>query len=262
MAYESIKYPRTPHLEGSRLQPGDEDLDQVSFASLEGAWVVVEEKVDGANASVRFDEGAMRLQSRGHVLTGGPRERQFGLFKTWAQCHQRDLFEVLGARYVMYGEWLYAKHTVFYDRLPHYFLEFDVLDRETGLFLSTAARRRLLEGLAVVSVPVLSEGPLRGRAALEALVTASKFKSPGWRAALATAARDAGVDPERAARETDTHDQMEGLYLKVETGDACVGRLKWVRHSFLTAIADSGSHWADRPIVVNGLAEGVDLFAF
>ena len=26
------KYPRTPHLEGSRLQPGDEDLDAVPLA--------------------------------------------------------------------------------------------------------------------------------------------------------------------------------------------------------------------------------------
>ena len=25
------KYPRTPHLEGSRLQPGDEDLSRVQF---------------------------------------------------------------------------------------------------------------------------------------------------------------------------------------------------------------------------------------
>jgi len=33
-----------------------------------------------------------------------------------------------------------------------------------------------------------------------------------------------------------------------------------VRHSFLNSIAASGSHWADRPIVPNGLAPGVDLF--
>jgi hypothetical protein len=37
----------------------------------------------------------------------------------------------------MYGEWVYAKHTVFYDKLPHYFLEFDILETKTGAFLST-----------------------------------------------------------------------------------------------------------------------------
>jgi hypothetical protein len=47
---------------------------------------------------------------------------------------------------VLYGEWLYAKHTIFYDRLPQYFLEFDVLDLESDAFLSTARRRELLGG--------------------------------------------------------------------------------------------------------------------
>ena len=48
------KYPRTQHLTGSRLQPGDEDLAQIPFAELQGKFVVVEEKYDGANAGVSF----------------------------------------------------------------------------------------------------------------------------------------------------------------------------------------------------------------
>ena len=49
--------------------------------------------------------------------------------KQWANAHRDAFYEVLGSRYIMYGEWMYAKHSVFYDALPHYFLEFDVLDR-------------------------------------------------------------------------------------------------------------------------------------
>ena len=49
------KYPRTRHLVGSRLQPGDEDLDAVPMSELEGKHVVVEEKMDGANCGVSFD---------------------------------------------------------------------------------------------------------------------------------------------------------------------------------------------------------------
>jgi hypothetical protein len=40
------KYPRTPHIEGSRLQPGDEDLDSVPFSVIASQYVVVEEKVE------------------------------------------------------------------------------------------------------------------------------------------------------------------------------------------------------------------------
>src|SRR3712207_3917143 len=127
------KYPRTPHLTGSRLQPGDEDLRVVALGDLDGRRLVVEEKLDGANSAVSFGEdGRLLLQSRGHFLDGGPRERHFGLLKAWAGSVQSELWRALGSRFVMYGEWLYAKHTIFYDALPHYFFEFDVLDRLTG----------------------------------------------------------------------------------------------------------------------------------
>ncbi len=41
-----------------------------------------------------------------------------------------QLYELLKDRYIMYGEWLYAKHTVFYDNLTHYFMEFDIYDKK------------------------------------------------------------------------------------------------------------------------------------
>src|SRR5205809_552829 len=113
------KYPRTRHLVGSRLQPGDEDLDAIPMSELAGGHVVIEEKMDGANCGVSFDaEGALQLQSRGHFLAGGPRERQFDLFKQWAGAMAHRLLDVLADRLVTYGEWLYAKHSVYYDALP------------------------------------------------------------------------------------------------------------------------------------------------
>jgi hypothetical protein len=257
-----FKYPRTRHLEGSRLQPGDHDLDSVKFAALAGAHLVVEEKVDGANAAISFDaDGTLLLQSRGHFLTGGDRERHFNLFKTWAAARQAALREVLGTRYVMYGEWLYAKHTIFYDRLPHYFLEFDVLDLGAHQFLSTPQRRKLLSDLPIVSVPVLRAGSFTRLEALTRLVAPSLLKSRGWRESLRTAAVARGLDAERAARETDSSDEMEGLYIKHEDETRVVGRYKWVRASFLTSVLDSGTHWLSRPIMPNRLADGVELFA-
>lgn len=257
-----VKYPRTPHLAGSRLQADDDATGQVPVESLTEGTLVFEEKLDGANAAVSFDADArLMLQSRGHPLVGGPREAQFALFKAWAQTHEPVFRAVLGRRYVVYGEWCYAKHTVFYDRLPHYFLEFDVLDRETGLFLSTPARRRLLAGLPIVPVPVVHEGRPATLKALKALVRPSLYKSPDWEAALMAAARAAGQDPARVLRETERSPLAEGLYLKQEVGDRVVGRYKFVRADFLQTILDSGTHWADRPIVPNGLADGVDIFA-
>lgn len=259
------KYPRTPHIEGSRCQPGDEDLDAVPFTELRGKSLAIEEKIDGANAGVRFVEGELRLQSRGHFLRGGARERHFALLKTWARAQEPILRELLGERYVMFGEWTHAKHTIFYDELPHYFLEFDMLDLERDVFLDTPSRRALLAGSPVASVPVLAEGTFDHLRELEGLMGPSLYKSAHWRERLEWAAGrgESGRfgSLERALAQTDPSDEAEGLYIKREEEGVVVGRYKLVRQSFLTQVVDSDSHWLDRPIVENGLSEGVDIFS-
>ena len=254
------KYPRTRHIQGSRQQLGDGDLESVPFADLAGRHLVVEEKIDGANCGMSFTEdGALRLQSRGHFLAGGRGERQFSTLKQWAACHTAALWEALGPRYIMYGEWLFAKHTVFYDRLPHYFLEFDVLDRDDGAFLSTTRRQEMLEGCPVVSVPILHGGALRDYGSLVALTGPSNYVSPDPAGAFESTCGEAGVPIELARQQTDLSGLMEGLYLKVEEGGIVTERHKWLRPSFIQA-RDSEDAWRNRPITRNRLVEGVDIF--
>ena len=253
------KYPRTPHLEGSRLQPGDEDLSQVPFSDIQGKHLVVEEKIDGANSAISFSKnGELLLQSRGHYLTGGYRERHYNLMKQWANVHQDAFFDVLGCRYILYGEWMYAKHSVYYDKLPHYFLEFDIFDRGAGIFLDTHRRHAMLKALPVISVPVLAEGVFQSKGQLISLLGDSNYISDGHIESLRTASEKLGLDPDRQCRETDSSKLMEGLYIKLEENGQVVDRLKYVRASFTQTVEVSGTHWLDRPIVPNGLAFPVE----
>jgi len=258
-AYKMRKYPRTPHLEGSRLQPGDEDMSQIPFSAIAGKHLVVEEKCDGANSAVSFGEdGQLLLQSRGHYLTGGYRERHFNFMKRWATTHREAFYRVLGSRYIMYGEWMYAKHTVFYDALPGYFLEFDILDRETGVFLDTPGRHAMLEGLPVSSVPVLGEGVYRRKEDLLALLGSSRYITGKQREHLVRVALSLGLDPERNCGETDLSGMMEGLYIKVEEQGRVLERLKFVRAAFLQCVDFSETHWLDRPIIPNQLSVPIE----
>jgi hypothetical protein len=255
------KYPRTRHVEGSRLQLGDV-ADDKPIKDLKGHRLVVEEKLDGANCAVSFDrDGNLLIQSRGHFLTGGGRERHFALLKTWAATHAHVLHPVLGSRFVMYGEWMYAKHTVFYDRLPHYFMEFDVLDRDNARFLSTPARRSLLTGLPIMPVPVVHEGEVACVDHLNSLVRSSPYKSADWRDALMVAAHRSGSRPDMVDQQTEDSDLAEGLYLKQEDADHVLDRFKFVRSDFLQAIEAAEGHWLDRPILPNMLAGDIDIFA-
>lgn len=262
MEQQIRKYPRTHHIQGSRLQPGDEDLDSVPFSAIANRYVIVEEKVDGANAAISFsDDGQIRLQSRGHYLTGGEREKHFNLFKQWAYSHAAAFWEVLGNRYILYGEWLYAKHTIFYDYLPHYFLEYDVMDTEKNQFLSTQSRKQLLSGLPIVSVPVLFAGILQSYKQLTGLLGNSNYIQSGHLERFRLSCEEKGLDIERSLAQTDRTTLMEGLYIKVEEETIVVARYKYVRASFLTTVLQSDSHWLNRPIIPNQLRPEVDLFA-
>lgn len=255
------KYPRTRHLIGSRLQPGDEDLDATPMTELKGKHVVIEEKIDGANCGVSFDEGGeLLLQSRGHYLTGGPREKQFDLLKQWSRALADRLLERLGDRFVMYGEWMYAKHSVYYDALPHYFMEFDLLDTATGEFLDTPRRAELLTELPVQSVKVLFAGEFPGEEYLRALVGPSHFITENAPAQFREDVARLGWDVERAVRQTDLSGVMEGLYVKVEEDGAVTERYKFVRAEFLQVVTADG-HWQDRPLIPNRLADEAELFS-
>ncbi|MCD8021118.1 MAG: RNA ligase family protein [Clostridiales bacterium] len=255
MGFEIRKYPRTPHLKGSHLQPGDEDLSQIPFSGIAGRNLVIEEKIDGANSAISFDEnGSMLLQSRGHYLTGGYRERHYNLMKQWASVHERHFYEVLGRRYIMYGEWMYAKHSIFYDVLPHCFMEFDIFDRSEGIFLDTAARRNITEKLPIKSVPVIKSGVFYNKDDLLKLLGVSNYISDNHMEHLKAEAQKKGLNVDRVRGETDNSKLMEGLYIKVEENGCVIDRLKYVRASFLQDIMGSETHWLDRPIVPNLLS--------
>jgi len=257
-----IKYPRTPHLQGSRLQPGDEDLSQRPFSDLAGRHVVLEEKIDGANSAISFtDDGDLRLQSRGHFLIGGYRERHYDLLKQWAAVQQEKLYRILGSRYIMYGEWMYAKHSIYYDLLPHYFMEFDVLDRETDKFLDTPSRHELLKNLPVCHVPVLASGHFSSMDDILKHLGDSNYISANHMEHLREDAERLGLDADQICRETDAARTMEGIYIKVEENGEVVDRMKYVRASFLQTVETPQTQWLDRPIVPNRITQTIlELF--
>lgn len=254
-----MKYPRTYHIKGSL---GKEDPDQVDLDGLPGDLLVIEEKLDGTQLSLRFEgRHQMVFQSRGTILTGGPQEAEFAMFKPWAHAHSQLLWELLGRRYIMYGEWLYGKHTVFYDALPHYFLEFDVWDKEETQWLSTTRRHELLKGTPVVSVPVLYQGPLADVGHLHDYMGTSLYRTEQWKKQLQQAAKEAQIDAKTVLQQTEQSRLIEGLYLKSETTTETLGRYKFIRKDFLHTILSSQEHWRERPLLPNRLADGVDLYS-
>lgn len=238
------EYPRTLHLADSGQR---ESKHGCPFAEVAGLHLVIEEKVDGSHSGLLFDEQAeLRVFTRNTVLESPPLRRDFRLLDQLAREAMDGLWEVLGDRYVLYGEWARVAHTVYYDALPALFLEDDIFDREAGRFLSTPRREALVAALPPAfsrSVAVLHGGSLAEIEQLHALVGPSNYKSASWRARC----RDLAA--------VEDSDEMEGLYIKQEGADFVERRLKWVRPGFLAHIATAGEHWRARDELLNRLVD-------
>ena len=150
---EFVRYPRTPHLFGSKGTDDDKHLGpEESKAFIADPSLIVEEKLDGTNVGIHFSQsGRMVLQCRGHEITEGMHP-QYDLFKQWTAVKRPVLEAMLAGQFILYGEWLYAKHSVHYCRLSHYFFEFDIYDKDSEQFLnleqapSHASRHRANNG--------------------------------------------------------------------------------------------------------------------
>ncbi len=248
------KYPRTPHIQGSNLQAGDEDISQIPFSKIQGQEIVVEEKIDGANTGISFDEnGKLYLQSRGKFLEGGYREKHYQLFKVWAIHHSAQLYEALGDRYVMYGEWMYVKHHVYYDALPGYFIEFDIYDKKENCFLDTPSRRKITEPLHIPSVPVLKVGKFRNVQELLKLIGPSNYIGPQSKQKLAAYVAKKNLPQSLITDETDPSSLMEGLYIKVEKDGKVADRMKYVRRDYKQYAVAEDQNWLEHPVVPNGI---------
>jgi hypothetical protein len=240
---EFVKYPRTPHLFGSKGTDDDKHLGETeSRGFIADESLIVEEKLDGTNVGIHFTEaGAMVLQCRGHLITEGMHP-QYDLFKQWATVKRQVLEDLLQDRYILFGEWVYARHSVHYRQLPHYFFEFDIYDKESEGFLSLERRLALLDGTGIHTVPVLHVGAL-DRKKLGALIGPSRFDSE-FENPLTK-----GIDH-----------LMEGLYLRTEHDGVVSGRAKFVRPEFIEKVKQS-EHWQYQSMTVNRLKEGSDIWS-
>ena len=165
-------YPRTPYLWR------DDGVKTNLVPSAERAgWltrpVVVEEKLDGANVSLWWESGAVRVASRGGE-DARDRAGQLGRLRGWAAEHHLALATLLANGRAAYGEWLWLTHTVEYDRLPDWLVVLDLWTPDAGM-LPLEIRDQAVADAGLVVPPGLVEGVVGTRHALIALMGTSRF---------------------------------------------------------------------------------------
>ncbi len=216
-----FKFPTTPHLAllGDVNIRGDKVMSEPERDAFLGHKLVVEEKVDGANLGISFDSnGNIRAQNRGAYLPF-PGLGQWKKLLEWLSPKEDTLFDHLTDHYILFGEWCYAQHSVFYDQLPDWFLGFDIYDKQVGHFLPRDKRDEFLQEMGISKVPFIAHGHFTFSDLKEFL----SFSRLG--------------------------DQLaEGLYLRFDQDNRLVQRTKLVRPDFIQSIEQ---HWSQSGIKKN-----------
>jgi ATP-dependent RNA circularization protein (DNA/RNA ligase family) len=225
MTQDFFRFPHTPHLAwlGAGMPRDDKVLSPSEVQAFLEGEVVVEEKLDGANIGLSVGpEGELRAQNRGQYLCG-PYSGQFEHLTKWMDVHEDALFDASSDGNILFGEWCAARHSVSYDRLPDWFLVFDVYDRANNRFWSTPRRNSLAHGLGLSTVPTL----LTGRTSLADLQVLVRSESSQFRAG-----------------------PMEGIVIRQESQQWLTRRAKIVSPGFVQSIQE---HWRRRRIEWNKL---------
>lgn len=123
-----------------------------------GDDIVIQEKIDGSNASFIYDEASDSIIafSRNYMLNKSSTLRGFW---NWTQQLDKDLVRnILGTKFKVFGEWL-TQHTVVYpeDKYQHFYC-FDVWDNVNHRYLNQDEAMKIADCLGLTYVPVFYTG--------------------------------------------------------------------------------------------------------
>jgi hypothetical protein len=181
--------------------------------------LIITEKMDGGNVCLERDNCFARSHGQ------PPTHRSYDAFKG---LHARVKYKI-PADIQLFGEWLYAKHSIHYDNLPNYLMLFGVRNKKTGQWSNwdeVVSTAKLIE---TCTVPVLDKLFARNEAHLQSATS-------------------------RLANTASVYGEKEGVVVRHRDGFAdedftkCLG--KWVRANHVT---DKGFAWKFKQIEKNGL---------
>jgi len=147
---QSPKFPSMKHVpwsqEESRRNKWMNNLNKVKFTDKEA---VMTEKMDGGNACLTYDK--VYARSHGH-------ETSHVTFDLLKKRHREELMHKIPNNLAIYGEWLYAKHSIKYTDLPDYFLVFGVFNMEEDDWFGWEGVKEVADQLGLNTVPVIKRG--------------------------------------------------------------------------------------------------------
>jgi len=152
---EYSKFPRTPHLPWSPGFSGD-DIRLADVTNFNWKRLIITEKLDGENITV-YSDGHIHARS---VDGGNHSSRNY--LKNLMPSKLVRSFPNIGNCRTLYngwricGEYLYAIHSIEYEKLSDYFFVFSVID-DAGVVQEWDMVKNVADYMGLPTVPVIAE---------------------------------------------------------------------------------------------------------
>jgi len=232
------KFPRTKHLPH---KPNATSSDKIATEEecaciFSSTNVEFTEKIDGSNTAIIWKNSNLIISNRNNILNKGynredtSAKAQYRPIWNWAYEHIENfekLENLLGFCPVIYGEWLYARHTIKYDQLPSFFIFFDIYNGKD--FIHSGIARDSLAKSGFDIVPLIKTGKISSYGELDNWIRQKSIFS--------------------------STDMMEGIYIKIFDSEKITNRFKIVRKDFI-----QGEHWTKSALIKNQLKNQMKIF--
>ena len=196
------KYGRTYHLP---ISPGVTSDDKVmqNMEALVAGDLVVTEKMDGENTTVH----------RGGTHARSP-DGRYHPSRDWLKAFAAGISMQLSEDERVVGEYLFARHSVSYNRLPSYFLGFAwIVGNDVQSWDNTIER---FASLGVTPVPVLFRGAYRPRLFEDLAASLDLRRQEGFVARVAEAFAESDMPTRMAKYVRESHVQSDTHWMKTE----------------------------------------------
>ena len=148
----STKYPRTYHLPLSKGVTNDDKIVRDDwFDHFKDKEIVITEKLDGSNTALTYNG----VFSRSHAVQT---QNEWDKYITRSDGLYNKVKGLISENEIVYGENLYAVHSIEYNKLPSYFFIFNIRDDKE--FYSWDEISDMAEMMDIPIVPLLWRGIL------------------------------------------------------------------------------------------------------
>ncbi len=130
-------------------------LTEAEVKILLDGHTVFEEKVDGGVVGLAWNGDTHLAIGKHSMIPYDDNSKKFYGLNNWIYENYEKIQKIpLG--WIIFGEWLRAKHNIFYNNLPDYFLAFDIWDGYR--YLDLQSRSEMLYKLEFAEVPFIYSG--------------------------------------------------------------------------------------------------------